>query len=105
MRYKVIIAPSALEMLKRIEDRRIRGILIRIIDELAIEPGKKGKPLMGSLEGLRSIRAVGQRYRIIYKVKNDTVEVFIIAVGLRKEGDSKDIYSLLKKMVKHNLLG
>lgn len=104
MRYKVIISPSALAMLERVEDRRIRGILIRAIDELAVEPGKKGKPLMGSLEGLRSIRAVGQRYRIIYKVKDNTVEVFIIAVGLRKEGDAKDIYNLIKKMVKHNLL-
>lgn len=105
MKYKVIIAPSALEMLKRVEDRRVREILIRSIDDLAIEPGKKGKPLMGSLEGLRSIRAVGQRYRIIYQIKDDTVEVIIIAVGLRKEGDSKDIYNLIKKMVKHNLLG
>jgi mRNA interferase RelE/StbE len=100
----VIIAPTALKMLKAVTDRRVKGILARSIDELEVEPGKKGKPLIGPLKGYRSLRSVGQRYRIIYQVKDNVVEVLVVAVGLRKEGDKNDIYLLMKKLIHHKLM-
>lgn len=104
MKYSVTIAPTALKMIKAISDRRIRKKLIECIDGLVYKPEKKGKPLWGELSNLRTIRAVGQRYRIIYCVKQKKIEVIVIAVGIRKEGEKVDIYRLLKRLVKNKLL-
>ena len=50
------------------------------------------------LSGYRTIRAVGQRYRIIYKVENEKVTVLVVALGIRKEGDKKDVYEQAKRL-------
>lgn len=100
MIYKIIIAPTALKMLKGITDRRIRDLIVKRIDELAEEPEKQGKALIAELSGYRSLRAAGQRYRIVYRVVEDTVMVHIVSVGIRKEGSSKDIYNLAKKLIR-----
>ena len=92
-------------MVQEISDRRIREKIVMVIDRLVNDPDKLGKALTSELQGLRSIRAVGQRYRIIYKVKQDTVIVYVVAVGIRRDGDRNDIYSLAKKLFRLNLLG
>ena len=102
--WKIVITPTALKMLKGISDARIRAKIAAVVDKLAVEPEKQGKALVGELNGLRSIRAVGQRYRIIYKIQKNTIVVLIIAVGLRKEGDKKDMYKLAKKLIKMRLV-
>jgi len=104
MTYRIIIAPTALKMLKGISDRRVRDLIIKRIDELIEEPEKQGKPLIAELSGYRSLRAAGQRYRIVYRVINDKIVVYIVAVGIRKEGSSKDIYALAKKLIRLRLL-
>ncbi len=40
--------------------------------------------MLGELKGYRSVRAAGQRYRVIFKVRDKTVIVIIVAVGMRK---------------------
>jgi mRNA interferase RelE/StbE len=96
--------PAAVKMLKDIADRRVREKIRDVIDRLVEEPGKQGKPLIDDLAGYRSIRAVGQRYRIIYKVENDRVLVVVVALGIRKEGSKKDIYALAKKLIRLRLV-
>ncbi len=103
MTYKIIIAPTALKMLKRITDRRVRDLIVKRIDDLTEEPEKQGKPLVAELSGYQSIRAAGQRYRIVYRVHNDKIMVYIVAVGIHKEGSSTDIYSLAKKLIRLKL--
>ena len=103
MTYSVIIQPAALEMMRRITDRRIRGQIFQRIEELAHEPEKRGKPLTDELLGCWSLRAAAQRYRVIYRIENQRVEVIVIAVGLRKAGDRKDAYELAKKLVRLHL--
>jgi mRNA-degrading endonuclease RelE of RelBE toxin-antitoxin system len=49
----------------------------------------KGKMLVKDLSGFRSIHAAG-RYRIIYKVDKHTVIIYVLATGIRKQGDKKD---------------
>lgn len=56
------------------------------------------------LMGFRSLRTVGQRYRIIYRVDRNRVLVIVVAVGLRKEGDRNDIYRLAQKLVRLRLI-
>ena len=52
------------------------------------------------LTGYRSIRAVGQRYRILYQVDEPRRTVWIKAVGMRKEGDRRDVHALAVKLVR-----
>jgi mRNA interferase RelE/StbE len=103
MTYKIIIAPTALKMLKGITDRRVRDLIVKRIDELTEEPEKQGKPLAAELSGYRSIRAAGQRYRIIYRVSDEKIMVYIVAVGIRKAGSGTDIYNLAKKLIRLRL--
>ena len=64
------------------------------------EPLLLGKALKGPLKEYRSVRAAGQRYRIIYQVLENEIIVIVVAVGIRKAGDKKDIYELMKKYIK-----
>ena len=68
------------------------------------DPELRGKPLGGDLKGYRSVRAVGQRYKIIYRVERSTVTVAVVAAGIRKEGSREDIYALAQRLVKLRLL-
>jgi len=60
--------------------------------------------MIDELAGYHSLRAVGQRYRIIYKVKEEEVLVVVVTLGIRKEGDKKDVYELAKKLIRLGLL-
>ncbi len=86
MTYAIALTDIAKQMLKEISDRRIREKLAERIDQLANDPELQGKPLQGTLAGYRSVRAVGQRYRIIYNVQEERVIVNIVGVGIRKGG-------------------
>ncbi len=104
MTYKIVIAPAALKMMKDITDRRIRDLIIKRTDDLKEDPEKQGKPLLGELSGYRSLRAAGQRYRIIYQVVKGKVLVYVSAVGIRREGSAGDIYNLAKKLIRLHLI-
>jgi len=80
-------------MLKAIQDKRIQHSISQKSLSPRQDPLLKGKPLQGELSGLLSVRTVGQRYRIIYQIHEKFVHVVVVAVGLRKQGDPKDVYS------------
>lgn len=105
MSWQISITPTAMRMLTDISDRRIREKISAIINRLAEDPEKQGKALLGELTGLRSLRAVGQRYRILYKINGLEIVVLVIAVGIRREGAKDDIYNLAKKLFRVGLLG
>ena len=71
----------------------------RSIEKLKDEPEKQGKALSEELLGYRSIRSVGQRYRIIYRIEQDRVVVVIVGVGRRKEGDKRDVYAVTQDLI------
>ena len=104
MSWRINITPTAMGMLTGITDRRIREKIIAVIDRLAEEPENQGKAMLGELAGFRSIRAVGQRYRIIYTVKGEEIVVIVVAVGIRRDGARDDIYNLSKKLLRLGLL-
>ncbi len=45
------------------------------------------------------MKAIGQRYRIIYRIEREKVIVVVIAVGIHKEGDRADIYRIAVKLL------
>src|SRR5258708_6016536 len=100
MNWQVRITPTALEQLKGIKDKRVRANLLERIEALANDPENQGKPLRNELSGFRCVRAIGQRYRIIYRVEREKVVVVVIALGIRKEGDRADIYKIAVKLMR-----
>ncbi|MCG9892889.1 MAG: type II toxin-antitoxin system RelE/ParE family toxin [Thermosynechococcaceae cyanobacterium MS004] len=99
MEYRIELTPLALEMIAAIQDKREKQGIIERLQKLKLEPLQQGKPLTGDLKGFYSVRAVGQRFRIVFQVKADQVLVIVVGVGRRKEGDKKDVYTLLKKIL------
>jgi len=102
--WQILLTPTALKLLSDIPDRRIREKIGAVINRLAEDPEKQGKALLGELAGFRSIRAVGQRYRIIYQIRGNDIIVVIVAVGIRRDGAKDDIYNLAKKLFRLRLL-
>jgi mRNA interferase RelE/StbE len=98
MTYVVELTEEALAMLEEIRDCRVRGKLFDRIKELAEEPEEQGKPLVDDLSGFRSVRAVGQRYRIVYEVRKQVVKVLVVGVGIRKDGYRSDDYARMSRM-------
>ncbi len=102
--YRILLTPTARSMLAAIPDRRTRERIRDRIDGLVTEPDLQGKALLGELKGYRSLRAAGQRYRIIYRVHQTQVEVLVVAVGRRAEGSRQDIYRLAQRLLRLRLL-
>jgi len=98
--YKIKYTKTAQGMLAAIQQPK-RGTILDRIKQLERDPEKQGKALWGPLRGHRSLHV--SRYRVIYRVVRDEVQVFILYVGLRKRGSKNDVYELAKKLVKNFL--
>lgn len=90
-------------MLFRVGDRRIQQELFDVSKRLELEPEKQGKPMREGLMGFRSLRAAGQRYRILYTFDTASRVVHVVAAGLRRAGARSDVYVLAQKLVRLGL--
>jgi mRNA interferase RelE/StbE len=90
-------------MLGSIRDRRVQQQIFDTSKRLESDPEKQGKPLREDLLGFRSLRVVGQRYRVIYSVDLASGTVHVVAAGRRREGDRDDIYVLAQRLVRLGL--
>ena len=103
MKYKILLTDTCLSLLEKISDKKLQRTILMRIEGLSEDPEKQGKMLTSELSGFRSIHAAG-RYRVVYKTDKKTVIVYILAAGIRKPGDKKDIYKITKKLLKAGLL-
>ena len=103
MKYKILITDTCLALIEKIPDKKIQRTILNRIEGLSDEPDKQGKMLVKELSGFRSVHAAG-RYRVIYKVDKQTVIIYILAAGIRKQGDKNDIYKITRKLLKAGLL-
>jgi len=85
--YRLIYHPLVAEDIKNLPQNIKNRIRNAVEKRLLIDPVKAGRPLKQSLVGHRKMR-VGD-YRIIYRVKFDTIIVL-------KIGHRKDIYDKVK---------
>jgi mRNA interferase RelE/StbE len=86
--YSILISPSALKELQRLQKPDVKKIG-KIINGLALDPRPVGvKKLKGGSEELYRIRSGD--YRVIYSIEDE-----IKVVDIRKIGHRKDIYKLL----------
>lgn len=95
--FAVSFTDLARQDLLDISDAASREVIVRQALKLRAEPLKQGKALTGNLKGYRSVRAAGQRYRVIYQVAVSQGAVVVVVVGIRKEGSKKDAYEVAKK--------
>ena len=102
MTYTIQYTVSALDALRGL-DGGIRKTILKKVRGLEQNPEQQGKALIAQLAGFRSIQTAG-RYRIIYTIEDQKVLVTVVSVGIRKEGDKKDVYALAKKLVCIGLL-
>ena len=103
MKYRILITDTCLRLIERIPDKKIQRSILDRIQKLSEEPEKQGKKLVKDLAGFRSVHAAG-RYRIIYRIDSRTVIIYVLAAGIRKEGDKKDIYKIAKKLLDAGLI-
>ncbi len=103
MKFRIRITDTCLALIDKISDKKIQRKILDRIRNLSDEPDKQGKRLVKDLSGFRSIH-VAERYRAIYKIDKQTVIVYVLAAGIRKEGDKKDIYKVAKKLLNAGLL-
>ena len=103
MIYRLEITETSLSLIGKIPDKRIQSVIINRIEGLKTDPEKQGKSLVKDLIGFRSIHVAG-RYRILFQIEKDPGVVWVVAVGIRKEGDQKDIYKIAKKLLKLGLI-
>ncbi len=101
--WNVIALPIVEKQLSAIKDQRVQRMLRTTLIGLERDPEKQGKPLGHELAGYLSTRAVGQRYRIIYKIEEGRVLVVVVTVGIRRHGDKKDVYEVAKKLARQGL--
>jgi mRNA interferase RelE/StbE len=90
-------------LIEKIRDKKIQRVILDRIQQLSREPENQGKKLLKDLAGFRSLHVAG-RYRVIYKIDKQTVIIYVLAAGIRKEGDTKDIYRIAKKLLNAGLL-
>ncbi len=103
MKYRILITDTCLRLIGKIPDKKIQRSIFDRIQKLSDEPEKQGKKLVKDLSGFLSVHAAG-RYRIIYKIDKRTVIIYVLAAGIRKEGDKKDIYKIAKKLLDAGLM-
>lgn len=104
MNWQIMFTPEAQAMMDAIKDRRVKEKIGERINKLAEDPIKQGKALGAELTDLYSVRAAGQRYRIIYSLDGEKILILIVGVGIRREGSKTDIYALAKKLVRLGLV-
>lgn len=98
-RYEIEIAPTGCRSLKTVKDKKLRREIAKTIDGLARAPADQGKALLGPLEGMRSLRAARDRFRILYKVDTRAKLVSVLLIGERAPGREADIYALAQKLL------
>ena len=110
-RFEILLTEQAEVDLNAISDTRTATAIEKRIDKLEGDALALGKELQGDLNGYYSVRAAGQRYRIVYQVAlieatessapPDSPDpdglVTVLVIGIRKEGDKRDVYRVASK--------
>lgn len=81
--YELIFDDQVYKDLERLNKSTYKRIVSTIKKKLTQDPVSFGKPLTGNLKGYYRLRI--DDYRVIYKIENKKLIVFVIAVGARKD--------------------
>jgi len=80
-------------------DGSVRNQLRKVLEKkLAVDPEAYGLPLRGSLASYWKHQF--RNHRVIYRIYSEHHVVVVCAVGVRKQGDTEDIYRQLESVAK-----
>ena len=85
-KFFIIEPPNFEKQIKKIDKnivKKVREKIYPILEKDPIRGNNNIKELTGDLEGRYSYRV--SNYRLIYKVNNDKVEIYVLALKHRKE--------------------
>lgn len=84
MTYAIRLSPAACRALTQELPEAVAAACAAFLSgPLAENPHRVGKPLRGRLEGLHSARR--GEYRVIYRIENVRVLVFVVAIRHRRD--------------------
>lgn len=81
-RYSLFIKKSAAKELESIQNKRDRLRIVERIRALADEPRPPGSRKLSGRERYRLREGV---YRIVYSIKDDTLTVWVVKIGHRRD--------------------
>jgi len=81
-RYNLFIKKSAAKELESIQDKRDRLRIVERIRALADEPRPPGSRKLSGRERYRLRQGV---YRILYSIEDDTLTVWVVKIGHRRD--------------------
>ena len=95
MTWKIEVTKTGYECFEKIKNNDPQGFakLSIKIDKLADDPHKAGIKLSEPLAQYWRLKQ--GKYRVVYKIENDIVTVFIVYAG-----DRKDVYKRLKRFLR-----
>ena len=98
MVYTVVLTALAQKDLADITDQRDKAQISKRALRLKENPVEQAdSTLSGDLHGFYSVRAVKARYRIVYRVIFEGTVVSVEVIGIRAEGDRRDVYERAEK--------
>ncbi|MDP2673152.1 MAG: type II toxin-antitoxin system RelE/ParE family toxin [Nanoarchaeota archaeon] len=80
MNYEILFHKKAQTFFNKLDNSTKKQISIKI-DKLKSNP-ELGKPLVGNLFGLRSLRV--EKFRILYEIKKSQLIIYVLEIGHRK---------------------
>jgi len=98
-RFRIEVSPTGYQSLKAIKGRKLLRELAKTIDGLTQSPDRKGKLLRAPLDGVYSLRAARDRFRVLYRVDPRQQLVSVLLVAARAPGTEEDVYALAKKLL------
>jgi mRNA interferase RelE/StbE len=103
--WTVTLTPTGAEALKGLDNKKTQREVAKVLRSLAKEPEARGHPLEGPLDGLFSMHAVRDRYRVLYELDPPRKRVAVHFVGRRKPGEPDDVYSHAAEVLRRLLSG
>ena len=103
MSHRLEITETCLSFLEGITDKSVQSTILGRVEGLKIDPKKQGKVLVKELDDFHSIH-IAERYRVMYRIDGDSSTVWVLAIGMRKEDDKKDVYMIARKLLEAGLL-
>lgn len=81
-KFEIAFSPAARKVYDEIKDKKLLRGINRTLDEIAANPHQFPK-LSGPLEGFRKAKTFS--YRVVYRIVEIKIQVFIFAIGPRAD--------------------
>ncbi len=96
--WKIKIHPLVTrEDFKKINKHDQSIILNTVYKKLSVAPEEYGSPLRGPLKGYWKLKI--SHYRIIYRIDKNTIKIFVLKVGIRRdETVYEEMFLRIKKL-------